>query len=197
MPLTDDKKWFKNIMLCFTKKQIVNKKSWMTFSLSEEHHYSESASCFPSPSPPVHLSISAKLQWLNCTRSPRTLFTARLQQTPKYRRTPIASASAKASIPSPNGREKLLSVAQRCYLLVVRQLGATACAGSRWREARWPLSPALISCSSLEINDSCAITLRDTWRGPDSVWNHISNFSCTHLWRIHSEHLLERLKVKG
>lgn len=101
------------------------------------------------------------------------LFTARPQQTPKYRRTPVASASAFYLLMA--GRNCFQW--QRCYLLVVRQSGVAVCVGSRWEEARWPLSPALISYSFVEINDSCAITLRQTWRGPGGVWKpHVEFF---------------------
>lgn len=140
----------------------LNKESKMNFWFSEEYNWqnlcSVSVSCFHNLSPSVHL-ILAKL-WLKWTVPPQTFSQHGHSKHQSIDALQWPLTSAKACIPSPNGIEKLLSVPQRCYLLVVRQSGEAACAGSRWREARWPLSPALISYSFLEINDSCAITLQ-------------------------------------
>lgn len=119
------------------------------------------------------------------------LFTARPQQTPKYRCTPMASASAFYLLMA--GRNCFQW--QRCYLLAVRQSGVAVCAGSRWEEARWPLSPALISYSSWKLMTLVLSHYGKHEEGLTVCGSPMLNFSCSHLWRIHFEHLLEWLKV--
>lgn len=106
---------------------------------------SETVPSFYSSSPPVQLFIQAKLKWLICASSPHAPFRGPTPADAKCRRTPSAPVSPKTFIPSPNGREKLLSVAQRCYLLGLCQSEEAALRGEQVKRE----TMAALSCSHL------------------------------------------------